>query len=186
MNRIKDKLFTLHRFTKQEPILMEIVRSLQTKSNFAKIDFDPKLQQNRLISLKNFKKDSIICHFSYAEIMPEPNRYTVQTGEGKHIILSPLYLEYVNHSCEPNCFFDTTNFQFVCLRDIARGEEFTFFYPSTEWDMEEAFECQCQTKSCLGEIKGAKYLTNTQVAKYRFSDFIGAKLKKAKKHVFEL
>lgn len=165
---------------------MEIVRSLQTKSNFAKIDFDPKLQQNRLISLKSFKKDSVICHFSFAEILPKPNRYTVQTGENKHIILSPLYLEYVNHSCEPNCYFDTTKFQFICLRDIHRGEEFTFFYPSTEWDMEEPFDCQCQTKSCLGEIQGARYLPEESIKHYRFSDFITAKLAKAKKHVFEV
>lgn len=165
---------------------MEIVRSLQTKSNFAKIDFDPKIQQNRLISLKSFKKDAIICHFSYAEILHKPNRYTLQTGESKHIILSPLYLEYVNHSCEPNAFFDTTTFKFVCLRDIQRGEEFTFFYPSTEWDMEESFECMCQTPTCQGEIKGAKYLSIAQIAMYRFSDYIGTKFKKAKKHVFEL
>lgn len=165
---------------------MEMMPTSQTKSNFAKIDFDPKIQQNRLISLKAFKKDSIICFFSAAEILREPNRYTLQTGVNKHIILSPLYLEYVNHSCEPNCFFDTTNFQFICLRDIERGEEFTFFYPSTEWEMEESFDCQCQTAACLGEISGAKYLSKSNINKYRFSDFIESKLKKVKKHVFEL
>jgi hypothetical protein len=165
---------------------MEIIRNLDTKSTFARVDFDPKIQQNRLTSLKSYKKNSIICHFSYNEILSEPNRYTVQTGEDKHIILSPLYLEFVNHSCEPNCFFDTTKFQFIALKDIERGEEFTFFYPSTEWDMEETFECQCQTPSCLGEIKGANYMSDVQLANYRFSDYIGAKLKKVKKHVFEL
>lgn len=165
---------------------MEVMSSSQTKSNFAKIDFDAKIHQNRLISLKEFKKGSIICHFSAAEMLTEPSRYTVQTGIDKHIILSPLYLEYVNHSCEPNCFFDTTNFQFVCLKDIARGEECTFFYPSTEWDMEESFDCQCLTKSCLGSIRGAKYLKKPETDRYRFSDFIGSKLTKTKKHVFEL
>ncbi len=165
---------------------MEIMPSPQTKSNFAKIDFDTKIHQNRLISLKDFKKGSIICHFSAAEILDKPNRYTVQTGIDKHIILSPLYLEYVNHSCQPNCFFDTTNFQFICLQDITRGEEFTFFYPSTEWDMEESFDCQCHNPVCLGTIKGAKYLKKSEIDRYRFSDFIGSKLTKAKKHVFEV
>ncbi|MFZ1257703.1 MAG: SET domain-containing protein-lysine N-methyltransferase [Saprospiraceae bacterium] len=176
----------MQHFYKQEPILMEIIPSLQTKSSFAKIDFDNKLQQNRLISLKDFKKGSVICHFSYADICDKPNRYTVQTGENKHIILSPLYLEYVNHSCEPNCFFDTSEFKFICLSDIKRGEEFTFFYPSTEWDMEESFDCQCLSLKCLGEIKGAKYLTKEMVSNYQFTQYITNKLKKTKKHVFEV
>ncbi|HEX5624809.1 MAG TPA: SET domain-containing methyltransferase [Saprospiraceae bacterium] len=165
---------------------MDLIQSQIIKSNFAKIDFDPKIQQNRLISLKDIKQGTVICHFSYTEVLPQPNRYTVQTGEDKHIILSPLYLEYVNHSCEPNCFFDTSNFKFIALKDIPRGEEFTFFYPSTEWDMDEVFECQCQTGSCLGDIRGAKYLGQEEIQRYRFSDYIQTKLKKVNKHVFDL
>lgn len=179
----------LHYFAvnyKQEPILMEIANRQQTKSSFAKIDFDPKLQQNRLIALKDFKKGSIICHFSYAEILSSPSRYTLQTGEDKHIILSPLYLEYVNHSCDPNSFFDTNDFKFKSIRNIERGEEFTFFYPSTEWDMEEMFDCQCMSPHCLNEIKGARYLNEESIRKYHFTDFIQSKLKKIHKHVFEL
>lgn len=31
-----------------------------------------------------------------------------------------------------------------------------FFYPSTEWSMAQAFECNCATPSCRGTISGAK------------------------------
>lgn len=36
------------------------------------------------------------------------------------------------------------------------GDELTFFYPSTEYDMAQPFECRCQEKECRGTISGAK------------------------------
>jgi len=56
----------------------------------------------------------------------------------------------VNHSCEPNIAFDLTSadkqkWHARALRDIDPGETITFFYPSTEWDMKQSFECQCGT-----------------------------------------
>lgn len=159
----------------------------QTQLNtlqFAKIKFDPIQQQNGLVSLKDFKKDSIICHFSAAEILPYPSRYTVQIADDKHIILTPLFLEYINHSCEPNCFFDTKQFKLKALRDIQSGEEFCFFYPSTEWDMQEAFECQCGSKNCIQYIQGAQHLSPEHLDNYQFTYYIQQKLKKAYSHVF--
>ena len=52
--------------------------------------------------------------------------------------------------------------------------------------MEESFDCQCMSPQCLGEIKGARYLSEDIIRKYRFTDYIQGKLKKAHKHVFEL
>ncbi len=47
----------------------------------------------------------------------------LQVGDDKHIELSPTWLEHINHSCEPNVFFNTATYQLEALRDIARGEE---------------------------------------------------------------
>lgn len=33
-----------------------------------------------------------------------------------------------------------------------------FFYPSTEWEMAQPFQCQCNTASCRGTIGGASQL----------------------------
>lgn len=154
-------------------------------SQFAKIKFDTTHQQNGLISLKNFKKDSIISHFSSAEILPFPSRYTVQIADDKHIILAPLFLEYINHSCDPNCFFDTKEFVLRALKNISSGEEFSFFYPSTEWDMDEPFDCYCGSSKCQGQIQGAKYLQEQALENYRFTDYITQKLQKTSPHVFQ-
>ena len=35
-------------------------------------------------------------------------------------------------------------------KGIEVGQELTFFYPSTEWDMAQGFECICGTATCRG------------------------------------
>ncbi len=158
----------------------------KSNSLFSKVVFNPNNQQNGLISLKKFKKGDVICHFGSSEILQYPNRYTVQISDDKHIILSPLYLEYINHSCDPNCFFDTSQFVLKALKDIQAGEEFNFFYPSTEWEMDEAFECQCHSKKCLGAIRGAKYLDEKYLQAYQFTDYILNKIRRSTPHVFQI
>lgn len=42
-------------------------------------------------------------------------------------------------------------------------------YPSTEWDMQQPFDCACGANGdlkCLGKIQGAKYLSTEQLAPY--------------------
>ena len=74
-------------------------------------------------------------------------------------------------------FFDTTSMNFVTLKRIKVGEEFTFFYPSAEWSMDQSFQCNCGTANCIGKIKGAKYLSDASIKNYRFTDFIQEKLR---------
>ena len=133
-----------------------------------------------LISTKAFEKGETISPFSAAEVHTEPSRYTVQVGENKHIILAPEFLQYINHSCDPNVFFNTTTMELVALKSIAPGDEFTFFYPSTEWDMAEPFECLCGSAHCLGIIKGAKDIPDEILDTYQLTDFIQSKRKQLK------
>ena len=129
-----------------------------------------------LYSRRDFLPNEVISEFTWDKVHSSPNYLTVQISENEHIILLPEYLDCVNHSCEPNCFFDTTHRQLVALRAIAEGDEFTFFYPSAEWDMDQAFQCRCGEENCIGLIKGAKYLDEKSLRKYRFTDFIKGKL----------
>ena len=133
-----------------------------------------------LYSRRDFLPNEVISEFTWDKVHSSPNYLTVQISENEHIILLPEYLDCVNHSCEPNCFFDTTNRQLIALKPISEGDEFTFFYPSAEWDMDQAFQCRCGEDSCIGLIKGAKYLDEGMVRKYRFTDFINKKLAAAR------
>jgi len=146
------------------------------QTEVAEIRIDPITGHRSLFAKKDFKKDELIIKFLGKNIQATPTYLTVQIGEHEHIELFPECLECANHSCDPNCFFDTTTMEFVALGPIKASEEFAFFYPSAEWDMDQAFKCLCGSNECVGMIKGAKYLSESEIKKYRFTDFIQMKL----------
>ena len=134
--------------------------------------------QNALFALRTFKPGEVIADFSAGTIAAEPTYLTVQIGTGKHITLQPEFLQYINHSCDPNVFFNTTTMQLVALKEIRSEEEMTFFYPSTEWRMTQSFACYCGSPKCIGKIRGAAYLSQELQSQYRFTDFIQQQLAK--------
>lgn len=143
--------------------------------NFAQVQIKDKTGARSLVCKSFFNTNDEICTFSFNNVLKEPNYLTIQIGENKHIELIPSFLECTNHSCSPNCFFDTTNHKLIAINNIKDGEEFRFFYPSSEWDMEQEFECNCSSKNCIGTIKGAKYLSESQRKTYRFTEYIKQK-----------
>jgi SET domain-containing protein len=56
--------------------------------------------------------------------------------------------QYVNHSCEPNCFMRVTHGQVIiyAMRDIEPGEELTLDYRETYHD--DSKLCRCGAPSC--------------------------------------
>jgi len=135
-------------------------------------------EQNALFARQSFQPGEMIAEFWAGTIASEPTYLTVQVDVGKHITLQPEFLQYINHSCAPNVFFDTTLMKVVALKEIAAGEELTFFYPSTEWKMTQPFYCYCGSANCLGEIKGAAFLTEETWKQYTLTNFIQQQLAK--------
>lgn len=134
--------------------------------------------ENALFATQSFQPGEVIADFSAGTIAAEPTYLTVQVGIRKHITLQPEFLQYINHSCEPNVFFNTTTMQLVALKEINAEEEMTFFYPSTEWKMTQSFNCYCGSPACIGEVKGAAFLSKEAQEKYQFTDFIQQQLAK--------
>lgn len=134
--------------------------------------------QNALFALRPYYPGEVIADFSAGTIAAEPTYLTVQVGVRKHITLQPEFLQYINHSCDPNVFFNTSTMQLVALKELHPEMEMTFFYPSTEWKMTQSFSCYCGARQCLGEIKGAAYLPKGAIERYRFTDFIQQQLAK--------
>jgi SET domain len=134
--------------------------------------------QNALVTLKSFNPGDVFHRFSPSAILHNPTYLTVQTGTKEHITLQPDFLQYINHSCKPNVFFDTTEMQVIVLRPLEPGDEVTFFYPSTEWDMTQSFKCYCGEDCCIDEIKGAAWLSEHTVKQYRFTDYIREQFQK--------
>ncbi len=149
---------------------------IHTEPRLVEVDFaiepHPGMQQLSLRSLAAHGVGSLIASFAGSHVMPRANRYTVQRDQHEHLDLRPEFLRYINHSCNPNVYFDMDRSAVVVIAPIARGDELTFFYPSTEWDMCEPFECLCKANSCVGWIRGAKHLGPALLARYRVSPYI--------------
>jgi len=145
---------------------------------FAEIREDEESLAKALFATCSFEPGDIICRFSGAAILNEPTYLTVQVGETEHIHLQPEFLQYINHSCNPNVIFNTTLYQLECLQPIKTGDELCFFYPATEWSMAQPFECLCGSKKCLKYIQGAAHLPIESLEGYKLTDFIQRMLNK--------
>ncbi|MEM7182102.1 MAG: SET domain-containing protein-lysine N-methyltransferase [Spirochaetota bacterium] len=125
-----------------------------------------------LFTNSNITKGQIISKIHFSQIAPEPNYLTVQLKNNQHITLEPEYLQYINHSCDPNVILDTTHMHIQAIHDIPAGEQLTFFYPSTEWNMAQGFICLCGATNCLKHISGAAHIPKEILKQYHLSGYI--------------
>ncbi|WYZ36738.1 hypothetical protein EsH8_II_000244 [Colletotrichum jinshuiense] len=144
---------TPHWVQPSHPDVQEVVKASETEfltKSFSRVALPP---------FAVFAKMS----FPPCDLADEPTYATVQCGKDKHLNLNSDLL-YINHSCEPSLIFDTGNFNILAgPKGLQPGDELTFFYPSTEWHMAQAFDCFCGTPSCRGKIGGARDMTRAQL-----------------------
>ncbi|WP_437959940.1 SET domain-containing protein-lysine N-methyltransferase [Sorangium sp. So ce119] len=127
-------------------------------------------------SLAAFAAGDVLQPFGAAVVHDRPDRMTLQLSQHQHIDLEPGFLAFINHSCDPNAYFDVELRALVALRPIAPGDEIAFFYPSTEWAMSSPFECRCGSARCLRRIAGASELPPAVLAEYRLAPHIARQL----------
>jgi len=98
-------------------------------------------------------------------IIAHRTRYSIQIDDDKHIEGTAESNAYLNHSCAPNAYVDWSGINLRALRNIARGEEITCNYLTTDWELHERFACHCGAPHCYGELKGLKYLAREEQRK---------------------
>lgn len=145
-------------------------------ASFAEVKESPTTGEKSLHATIPFVPGDILSTFAAQTILTAPHYLSFQISEQEHMLIDPEYLQYINHSCQPNVVFDISNKTVVCVQPIAVGEEITFFYPSTEWQMVQPFECFCQSPNCLGWIRGAAHLHPQILQAYKLSPFVQQKL----------
>src|SRR6266511_1190557 len=101
------------------------------------------------VSAVSLRPGALFTHITTAT--PAPKTYTsVQVSQNTHMELNSD-LRYVNHSCVPNLVWDLAKMEIRVAgkedggdgHGLREGEELSFFYPSSEWDFEQGFECKC-------------------------------------------
>ena len=109
-----------------------------------------------LITKRAYAKGELICEIPTEKVVNKANRFTVQIGRDKHTNVGKLAA--LNHSCDPNVILDTEHLLMYAACDIAKGEELSFFYPATEWEMDAPFICLCGASNCIHVVAGARFL----------------------------
>jgi hypothetical protein len=84
--------------------------------------------------------------------------FCIGTPEGfippEELDFNKLSIEwYLNHSCEGNCGFNEDG-DFVAIRDIVQGEEFTYDYGLAESNPHFIMTCACGSRTCRGYVTG--------------------------------
>jgi SET domain-containing protein len=108
------------------------------------------------------RKDAVIVEFNDEELLASPTRRSLQLDEGKHLYGRLSSVGLLNHSCDPNSWVDVEAKCVRALRDISEGEEITFNYLTTEYDMHAGFRCKCGSPLCYESIRGFRHLDREQ------------------------
>jgi hypothetical protein len=123
-----------------------------------------------LVTKQSYKKGEVICAMPSENVVDKPTRFTVQIAKEKHTHVGKLAA--LNHSCDPNVVLDTENMLMIARRDIEKGEELSFFYPSTEWEMQAPFICLCGSTNCIHVVAGARFLPLSTLETYYLSKHV--------------
>ncbi|KAI4724360.1 hypothetical protein E4T49_07916 [Aureobasidium sp. EXF-10728] len=127
-----------------------------------------------LISLVSLPAGALFAPITAYTPSPTPQWHTLQTSASTHISLDSAFT-YLNHSCVPTLEIDTEKMEVRVSRHRAleKGDGLSFFYPSTEWEMDRSFECLCGEKEkCVGEVKGAKEMERKSLEGWWVNGFI--------------
>ena len=108
--------------------------------------------------------------------------HTVQIDWDRHILMD-LPAVLINHSCDANVGVQNneTNdaYVFWAIRPIAEGEELTWDYEASEWELSTPFDCGCGSSNCRKKLKGFK--DNGDIIRQQYGDFYADYLKENKK-----
>lgn len=98
--------------------------------------------------------ETVVCGRAIAEV-DGPTRMSVALGWDRHVEMdAPATL--LNHGCKPNLGVRENAFSaydFIALREIAAGEEVTFDYAMTEYELAKPLRCACGAADCAGTIR---------------------------------
>mmetsp|Transcript_17061 Transcript_17061/g.39195 ORF Transcript_17061/g.39195 Transcript_17061/m.39195 type:complete len:211 (-) Transcript_17061:2342-2974(-) len=111
---------------------------------------------------KAFAVGDLVLSSKQIEEATKRDSHTVQIDQERHIIMDmPSIL--VNHSCDPNMGVkdnkkdgNESSYEFLAIRPIEQGEELTWDYETTEWELSASFACKCGVDRCRGILSGFK------------------------------
>ncbi|GAP90085.1 putative galactose-proton symport [Rosellinia necatrix] len=126
-------------------------------------------------SLVDLPAGAVFARITGVTVSRSASWSSVQAGRSLHIELNSD-LVFTNHSCAPTLEWDMERMEVRVHRnrDLKKGDILSFFYPSTEWEMSQPFDCWCGAGKgiCFGRIEGAVRLDPERLKGYWINGYI--------------
>ncbi len=129
-----------------------------------RVEVSPANGSHRLTALRPMPAGTVILAVS-GVFVDRPSKYSIQVDDNLHIEASSGQLSppdqgchpwrFLNHSCDPNAIL--VGLQLIAIKPVRPGDEITFDYNTTEYEMATPFTCRCG--SCgASVIRGFRFL----------------------------
>lgn len=132
-------------------------------------EIKPSKQKGKgIFATEDIEPGEIVVSGKREKILKKRTKYSFQIAMNVHVQLDKLSRS-INHSCDPNTGVRNNLFggyDFIALRRIARGEEITWDYETTEFISISIKKCLCRTEMCKKEIQGFLYQNEKIIEKY--------------------
>ena len=120
-----------------------------------------------IVSNVDIPSETLVYKITNYVLTNSPTYQTIQISKDLHL-QDDGAISFMNHSCNPNCIIDTAKLGVYANKDINKGDELTFFYPSTELRLSQPFNCNCGYEKCIKYIDGLHSLDITEISKIYF------------------
>lgn len=134
------------------------MNTLSTDPTFSEVSTRENGHGLGVFAARAFSHDEKIFVF-VGSFVSVPDKFTIQVDDATHLHLGNHIGSLLSHSCKPNTRFCGEKLSVIAIAPIQPGEELTFNYLCTEWDMAEPFECRCGSELCHRVIRGFRYLS---------------------------
>ncbi len=118
---------------------------------------------------RSFERGELVLRVM-GEVTDEQDIYTIQIAPDQHLRPLPP-AKFLNHSCNPNLGVKTSGDgipDFYAFRDIAIGDELTFDYAMTEYEIVASdVVCRCGAEQCRGHLGAWRTLPTLWRERYR-------------------
>ena len=129
-----------------------------------KLELKAKGSEKGLFATSDISAGEVLIKFEGVEL-DHATRTSLQISRWKHLEGPGEIDDYLNHSCSPNCYVKDR--ELIASVDIVSGDEVTFDYDTTDYDMKDGFKCNCGSDNCRHVIAGYKNLSEEERSKLK-------------------
>ena len=132
-----------------------------------------------LFASRDFSVGDLVMTSKPIVVTETRDSHSVQIDWNTHIQMN-LPARLINHSCFSNVGIknneNNDSYDFRAIRPITEGEELTWDYEASEWELSTPFDCGCGSANCRKRLEGFK--VNGSIIREQYGEYYADYLKK--------